>query len=163
MASARGCERACVNSAPLCHNNRNDCVCTVALAVFVRARLIYIHAIIPRLFFFLPHTRAEIRQYSIHWKWHSPSPNGLCFTSCVLSDTGACDAYSQPARQSVVQTKWFGLAGRRGADNGCTVWLKCLWCQWLCQQLRLADPKWRRSERPAGACQGLNRPVLSFF
>lgn len=81
----------------------------------------------------------------------------LCITSCLLSDAGACDAYSQPARQSVVQTKWFGLAGSRGADNGRTVWLKCLWCQWLCQQLRLADPKWRSAESPAGACHGLNR------
>lgn len=53
----------------------------------------------------------------------------LHITSCLLSDAGACDAYSQPARQSVVQTKWFGLVGSRGADNGRTVWLKCLWCQ----------------------------------
>lgn len=53
----------------------------------------------------------------------------LHITSCLLSDAGACDAYSQPARPSVVQTKWFGLVGSRGADNGRTVWLKCLWCQ----------------------------------
>lgn len=71
--------------------------------------------------------------------------------------------YSQPARQSVVQTKWFGLAGSRRADNGSTVQLKCLWCQWLCQQPRVADPKWRRAECPAGACHGLNRPVLIHF
>lgn len=87
----------------------------------------------------------------------------LYITSCLLSDAGACDAYSQPGRQSVVQTKWFGLVGSRGADNGRSVWLKCLWCQWLCQQLRLADPKWRSAESPAGACHGLNRAVLIFF
>lgn len=119
MASVRGCERAYVNGAPLSHNNSNDCTFVAALAKYVRVHLIYIHPITP-LFFFL--TQAEIRQYSIQWKRHSPLwGRGLCFTSCLLSDTGACDAYSQPARQSVVQTKWFGQAGSREADNGCTV------------------------------------------
>lgn len=60
MASVRGRERAYVNSAPLSHNNRKDCVCVVALAVYVRVCLIYIHPITPLFFlsFFL--TQAEI-------------------------------------------------------------------------------------------------------
>lgn len=115
--------------------------------------------------------------HSVLWKWHkventfqicNPTVDlRLCITSCLLSDAGACDAYSQPGWQSVVQTKWFGLVGSRGADNGRTVWLKCLWCQWLCQQLRLADPKWRSAESPAGACHGFKQgsfdPFFFFF
>lgn len=61
MASVRGRECAYVNSAPLSHNNRKDCVCVAALAVYVRVRLIYIHPITPLFFlsfFFL--TQAEI-------------------------------------------------------------------------------------------------------
>lgn len=111
-----------------------------------------------------PFSVMKMTKYIIHFKsailrWIY----ALHITSCLLSDAGACDAYSQPARQSVVQTKWFGLVGSCGADNGRTVWLKCLWCQWLCQQLRLADPKWRSAESPAGACHGLNRAVLILF
>lgn len=70
---------------------------------------------------------------------------------------------AQRARKAVVQTKWFGLVGSRGADNGSTVWLKCLWCQWLCQKLRLADPKWRNAESPAGACHATKKRLFVHF
>lgn len=52
MASVGGRERAYVNSAPLSHNNRNDCVCVATLAAYVRVRLIYTHPITPLPFFF---------------------------------------------------------------------------------------------------------------
>lgn len=62
--------------------------------------------------------------------------------------------------QAVVGSESCSLVWSRRADNGRSVFLKCLWCQWLCQQLRLADPKWRRAERPTGARQGSNLAVF---
>lgn len=155
-------ECACMNSALLSYNNRNGCMRWLYLCVgshFHRCN----HSS------FLHRQEEGILQYSIQtYENDIPNLNFCCgVTACislpVYYGTGARDVYSQPARQSVVQTKWFGLAGSRGADNGSTVQLKCLWCQWLCQQPRVADPKWRRAECPAGACHGLNRPVLIHF
>lgn len=148
------------------------CVCVCVCLIYIDAITPSLcHAFLPRhegerekKAYSTPFSVMKMTKYIIHSKsailrWIY----ALCITSCLLSDAGACDAYSQPARQSVVQTKWFGLAGSRGADNGRTVWLKCLWCQWLCQQLRLADPKWRSAESPAGACHGLNRGSFDPF
>lgn len=78
MALVRGCERAHVNSAPLSRNNGDDCVCVAALAVFVCARLIYIHAITPRsffFFFFLHGQKSDSTPFI--GNGHSPSPNSV--------------------------------------------------------------------------------------
>lgn len=121
MALVRGCERAHVNSAPLSHNNGDDCVCVAALAVFVCARLIYIHAITPRSFCFvfsytgrnptvLHSLETDIPPVRTLWS------RGLRFTSCLLSDTGACDGV-QSASKAVSgsdQVVWpRGETGRR--------------------------------------------------
>lgn len=118
------------------------CVCIRVCACSHHPCLICIDAITPSLCHAFLHRQEEKQAYSTPFsvmkmtKYLIHSKSAILrwiyaphITSCLLSDAGACDAYSQPARQSVVQTKWFGLVGSRGADNGRSVWLKCLWCQ----------------------------------
>lgn len=87
MALARGCERAHVNSAPLSHNNGDDCVCAAALAVLVCARLIYIHAITPRsffFFFFFPDTGQKSDSTPFIANGQSPSPNSVFYFLFII-------------------------------------------------------------------------------
>lgn len=155
-----------MNSAPLSYNKKSDCMCSwtlcVCLCTCVCVCLIYIDAIPPCLYHTCVHIPEKKRAYSIpvsvmrliksiiHSKSAIPRRvYTLHITSCLPSDTQSmwCVQSARQAGRQWFRPKWFGLVGSCGADNGHTVWVKCLWCPWLCQQLRLADPKWWRAAR----------------
>lgn len=115
MALVRGCERAHVNSAPLSRNNGDDCVCAAALAVFVCARLIYIHAITPRSF---SCTGRKSDSTPFIGNGHSPQSELCGVTACVLLPVyyrtleHVMRTVSQRGRQ------WFGPSGLASRGDG---------------------------------------------